>query len=250
MESAARRIEAPRLAPGAWQQWLSGQVPGCAVRTLVAPRQRLVVLAPHPDDEVLACALLMQQHAASGGAVQIVAVTDGEASHAEVGWPVQRLQAIRCAERHEGLARLGLAHVPIVPLHLPDGGVAQAGSRLHAALQALVAPGDVLVTTWRLDGHPDHECCGRVALDVAQRTGSVLLQAPVWMWHWAEPGAPDIPWEALRAVGGPPEAQAAKIAALQAHRSQLLPRSHRLGPVLDAAILERALWPQEYFFVC
>lgn len=247
--ASSRRIAAPRVPAATWQAWLCQHVPARAAAPLPAPSQRLVVLAPHPDDELLACALLMQRHAAQGGALHLVAVTDGEVSHADAGWPPHWLAGMRDSERREGLARLGLANVPITPLHLPDGRVAEAGSRLHAALLALLRPGDALVTTWRLDGHPDHECCGRVALDVARRLGLGLLQAPVWMWHWATPGAPDIDWSALRALPAPRAAHLAKALALRAHRSQLMPRSPTLGPVLDAAIVERASWPCEYFFV-
>lgn len=246
--AAARRIEVPRVPPATWQHWLQRQV-APARRPLVDPGQRLVVVAPHPDDEILACALLMQQHARQGGALQLIAVTDGEASHADIGWPADWLPPIRRSERHEGLACLGLGQMPVTQLHLPDGGVAEAGSRLHAALLALLTPGDVLLTTWHLDGHPDHEACGRVARDVARRLDLPLLQAPVWMWHWAEPGACDIDWSRLCAVCGDARACEAKAQALRAHRSQLLPRAPGLPPVLDEAIVERAQWPSEYFFI-
>ncbi len=246
--AASRRIAAPCVPADVWLQWLARHV-ACSTQPLVASNRRLVVIAPHPDDEVLACALLMQQHAAQGGALHLVAVTDGEASHAAAGWPADWLPALRDSERREGLARLGLAQAPITRLHLPDGGVAEAGARLHAALMELLRPGDALLTTWRLDGHPDHECCGRVALDVSRRLGLPLLQAPIWMWHWARPGAPGIDWPALRALQAPPPALAAKWAALQSHRSQWLPRAAHLPPVLDSAIAERARWPCEFFFV-
>lgn len=245
---AARRIAAPRIAPAVWQSWLGRHVRVCR-EPLLDPSRRLVVIAPHPDDEVLACALLMQQHAACGGALHLVAVTDGEASHGETGQGVRWLARLRDSERCAGLARLHLLHMPITRLHLPDGGVAQAGSRLHAALQQLLRPGDTLLTTWRLDGHPDHECCGRVAADLAWRLGLELLQAPVWMWHWASPGTPGIPWQRLCALPATRQAVRAKIAALRAHHSQWLPRSPQLPPVLDDAIIERAHWQHEYFFV-
>lgn len=245
--ATSRRAASAPVPSARWHDWLEQHVPTSA-QALVSPARRLVVLAPHPDDEVLACALLMQQHAAAGGALHLVAATDGEASHLQAPWTVQHTQAIRCSERSAGLAALGLQHVPVTPLHLPDGGVAQAGGRLHAALLDLLAPGDALVTTWRQDGHPDHDGCGRVALDLARGLRIPVLQAPVWLWHWAQPGAPGIPWHALRALAAPPAALRRKAVALQAHRSQLAPRSAQLGPVLDAAAVERAHWPREYFF--
>src|SRR5690606_13114314 len=119
--------------------------------------------------------LLMLQHAARGGQGHVVAVTDGEGGHAQAGPSVRELQQQRSRERCEGLMRLGLETVPVTPLPLPDGAVAEAGARLHAALLSLLTPRDALVTTWRLDGHPDHGCCGRVTLELAQRLGLPLL---------------------------------------------------------------------------
>jgi hypothetical protein len=37
----------------------------------------------------------------------------------------------------------------------------------------------------RGDGHPDHEAVGRAARSAARRTDAILLEYPIWMWHWA-----------------------------------------------------------------
>ena len=55
-------------------------------------------------------------------------------------------------------------------------------------------PGTWCAATWRGDGHPDHEAVGRAAATAVERTGAVLVEYPVWMWHWALPGDPDVPW--------------------------------------------------------
>jgi len=246
-DAASRFIALPKVSATDWQSWLEERVP-VQTQPLVDPARRLVVVAPHPDDEVLACALLMQQHSSLGGALHVVAVTDGEASHTQAQWPMDDLQQRRTRERREGLARLGLQDVPVTPLHLPDGGVAEAGSRLHAALLALLTPQDAIVSTWWLDGHPDHECCGRVAQDVARLLRLPLLQAPVWMWHWAQPGLATVPWHTLRAIDVSARMRACKAAALHAHQSQLTARAPEQPPVLDDTIVARALWPYEYFF--
>ncbi|MBF9266830.1 PIG-L family deacetylase, partial [Acidovorax cattleyae] len=69
------------------------------------------------------------------------------------------------------------------------------------------------------------------------------------MWHWAEPEHPKVPWHRLCAFQPAAGAAAAKQAALARHRSQLSERGHGMAPVLDGAILERARWPLEYFFL-
>jgi len=65
-----------------WRDWLADlRPPALSIEQLLANTQRVVVVSPHPDDEVLACGGLLALHARRGGEVMVVAVTDGEASH-------------------------------------------------------------------------------------------------------------------------------------------------------------------------
>jgi hypothetical protein len=57
-----------------------------------------------------------------------------------------------------------------------------------------VVPGDLCLATWRGDGHPDHEAVGRAAARAARFVGATLWEFPVWAWHWARPGAIEVPW--------------------------------------------------------
>jgi LmbE family N-acetylglucosaminyl deacetylase len=75
-------------------------------------------------------------------------------------------------------------------------------------------------TTLRGDGHPDHEAVGRASAAAASRNGCTLVEYPVWMWHWAHPQHPDVPWEHLVTVPLHEGARATKRAALSRYRSQ------------------------------
>jgi LmbE family N-acetylglucosaminyl deacetylase len=101
-------------------------------------------------------------------------------------------------------------------------------------LTALLSPGRWCLSTWRGDGHPDHEAVGRAAARACTTTGARLLEYPIWMWHWAQPGDRDVPWERAYRIDLPAASIAAKAAAITAFRSQIAP----LGPAeADAAIL-------------
>nr|MBP6330775.1 PIG-L family deacetylase [Dokdonella sp.] len=44
----------------------------------IDPCDRVLVLAPHPDDEVLATGGLIQQALAAGAALRVIVATDGD----------------------------------------------------------------------------------------------------------------------------------------------------------------------------
>ena len=137
----------------------------------------------------------------------------------------------------------------VVRLGLPDGRVARHVELLAYRLRLLLRPGDVVISTWRLDGHPDHDATGLAAAQACAAAGCRFVEAPVWMWHWAAPGDERVPWPRLHGVTLAPTAWSRKQAAMAAHVSQLGPRHADEGPVLGPAIVARAGRTAEYFFV-
>ena len=254
----SRPIQGEGTTGQTWQDWQGlSELGAVFFNDLLGAEQRLVVLAPHPDDEILACGGLLACHAARGGVSLVVAVTDGEASHQGVPtWNADRLAERRRQESARGLARLGLfsSNCPgIARLGLKDGGLAHCREQLVDSLGGQLAADDLVVSTWRCDGHPDHDAVGAAAVEVCTRVGCKLLQAPVWMWHWSRPGDSRVPWLRLHRLSLPASAVYAKTNALLAHASQLEARGGRgsqsLGPVLGRQIQERAGWTCEYYFL-
>ncbi|MEU4243350.1 PIG-L family deacetylase [Actinoplanes sp. NPDC026619] len=220
-----RPIAGDGTGEGAWRAWPAMEHWPALV--LEPPGPPLVV-APHPDDEILGVAGLM----AVLGAADVAAVTDGEASHpGSFVHTREELAAMRRAETAEALRRLRIDGT-VYRLGHPDGGIDE--DVLAGELAKLLTPGRWCFTTWRGDGHPDHETAGRAAARACAETGARLFEYPIWAWHWAYPDDPDVPWQRARRVDLPPAAQAAKAAAIAAFPSQIEP----LGPAeADAAIL-------------
>jgi LmbE family N-acetylglucosaminyl deacetylase len=251
------RIEVAGMSESAWSGWLAG----IARRELgdwLLAGSRLVVLAPHPDDEILACGGLLAMHTARGGESLIMAASDGEASHAgcthspATPWALADgfadLAQHRRSESSEGLKRLAPKSFKTVRFGLPDGGLAQRQGELQAHLEQWLKPGDTLLTTWRHDAHPDHESCGQAAARTAASVGCRLLEAPVWMWHWGQPNDARVPWHRLGSLALPHDVVQRKALALDAHVSQLTPRDGVTGPVLGDEMVRRAQRSCEYFF--
>ena len=249
--TSERLIRGDGTPEDVWRPWLRDRPTAAlcdASWLLHAPR--LVVVAPHPDDEVLACGGLLAMRAVDADEVLIIAVTDGEASHGRAPGPAaSALAERRRAERLTGLHRLGLQGASLLRCGFADGFVERGEHALTARLAALLRPGDVVIVSWRLDGHPDHDAAGRAAAKACAAVGSRLVEVPIWMWHRACPDDERVPWQRLAALPIEPLAWRRKQAAQGAHASQLTARNAALGPVLDAAICARARRACEYFFI-
>jgi LmbE family N-acetylglucosaminyl deacetylase len=85
----------------------------------------------------------------------------------------------------------------------------------------LLGPGRQCLATWRGDGHPDHEAVGRAAAAACARTGAVLWEYPIWMWHWTRPADPRVPWRSAHRIPLDRSAVCAKAHAIAAFTSQI-----------------------------
>ncbi len=95
--------------------------------------ERLLVFAPHCDDETLGCGGLIQQTLAAGGAVQTVMLTNGDGFRTAVERQARTLRigpqdyirfaALRQGESHTALEALGVKPKDILFLGYPDRGL-------------------------------------------------------------------------------------------------------------------------------
>ncbi|MFJ5273512.1 PIG-L deacetylase family protein [Streptomyces sp. NPDC088358] len=232
----AGRFDDPIQAPGTeerlWREW-----PGWAgLPEITLPRSgRVVVVAAHPDDEVLGFGGSLALLAASEAEVTVVVLTDGEGSHPHSRTVTpEELARLRAAETRAALAELGATHIQLLRWGVADTEVAKHERRITERLHPLVTGAALVVAPWTGDVHSDHEAAGRSALAAAGDAATPCWLYPVWMWHWARPDDPRVPWHRAARVTLTEPVQARKRAAVARYASQIRP----LGPdPEDAAIL-------------
>ncbi len=247
---SARHIHGHGTPEAAWlASPMLRHMPRASFDQLAGDAPRLVVVAPHPDDEVLGCGGLIADAVRRGRDVLVVAVTDGEHCYpALAAWPPARLAELRRAELVAAVTTLGLPEAAIHAVAIADGGVRGAGAALANAMHALLRPDDLALVTWARDGHPDHEGSADALLDAAARRGTRVLQYPVWGWHWMQPESADFaPARALR-FDLDDALRAAKAEAIACFDSQLgLGPVAAPEPILPAHVAERFARPFEVF---
>jgi LmbE family N-acetylglucosaminyl deacetylase/glycosyltransferase involved in cell wall biosynthesis len=173
--------------------------------------ERLLVLAPHPDDEVIACGGLVALHLREGRAVRVVVATDGaQAGSAEV----------RMEESRRALDILG-AGAALGFLGLPDRGLDDAvAPRLREELLAFRP--DLILVPSPIEIHPDHFALARVFCELVQRDETLFADLAVARVAFYEVGQPLRP----NAIVDISDVADAKYAAIAEHESQLAFRNY------------------------
>jgi LmbE family N-acetylglucosaminyl deacetylase len=172
---------------------------------------RVLVLAPHPDDEVLGCGGTLCQHTAAGDRVVAVFLTSGELGLKHL--PREKAWTIREGEARSAAKILGLAGVEF--LRGPDWGVGEAKAQLAPPLRAMLQreKPNLIYVPHPGDWHPDHQASLPLLQLTLARTrvaDSELRAYEVWS-----------PLPAFDHVVDITPVMPRKLRALRAYRSQL-----------------------------
>jgi LmbE family N-acetylglucosaminyl deacetylase len=192
-----------------------------------------MLIAPHPDDEALACSVILQQAVRAGAAIRIVYVTDGDNNP----WPQRvlerrwRLSAsdrkrwgkLRRAEALAALRVLDIHPGDVRFLALPDQGLTGLLLRdCYSALSPLTqviddwSPTDILAPALS-DIHPDHNAVAvMVRLIFAD-----FLASGVSQWNYLVHGRSPAFFDRAAELS-PSEAEiATKCDAIRCHKTQV-----------------------------
>jgi len=192
---------------------------------------RILLFAPHPDDETLAAGGLLQQAVAAGACVHIVLATDGD----DNPWPhrvLERQWKIEVADRMlwgmrraqetlDALEMLGCPRSCTTFLHLPDQsltelflrGDAEVVERIATVIEE-VQPTHVIAPS-AFDLHPDHSALHilvRLALSREEHGAERLYYSVHTRGYHSD-------WTAAT-IELTPNEQAVKRLAILCHRSQ------------------------------
>ena len=174
--------------------------------------ERLLVLAPHPDDEVIGCGGLVAQHLRERRLVRIVVATDGAEANAGA--------ADREEETRRGVARLG-DHAEIEFLRLPDRRLDDTVAPRIREILLEFRP-DLIAVPSPIEIHPDHLALARAFVDLVQKDETLfadLAVAKVAFYEVSQPIRPN-------ALVDITDVAELKYEAIAEHRSQTTLRDY------------------------
>src|SRR5689334_1017946 len=219
-----------------------------------------MLIAPHPDDEALACSVILQQAVRAGAAIRIVYVTDGDDNPwpqrvLEKRWRLSASDRKRWGKlrRKEALAALHVLDInpaDVQFLALPDQGLTDlllrdCNSALRRLAQAIDdwSPTDILAPSI-FDIHPDHN-----AVAVMMRLISADFLTPgVSQWNYLVHGRSRAFFERAAELSPSEEETATKRDAIRRHQTQVKLSRRRF--LKYAARPERFLRVQSESAVC
>ena len=210
-------------------------------------RSRLLLFAPHPDDESLACSILLQRAVRAGAVVRVVYVTDGD----DNPWPQRvlerkwRLNAtdrrrwgrLRRTEALAALRVLGVNGSAARFLALPDQKLTallmcdcQSALERFAAIIADWKPTDLLLPSIS-DTHPDHSALAvMLRLVLSESFSAPMATGQMAAWSYVVHGRSPAFFDRAETICQSDIEAATKLRAIRCHKTQLkLSRKRFLG---------------------
>jgi len=208
------------------------------------PRGRVLVIAPHADDEVLGCGGTLARHVARGDEVDVIVLTDGALGTSDGSTDLDLVRQRR-AEAEAGMALLGVSKCEFWELpegHEPDAGVLGALT-LRLAMRVCGAEPALVYAPWIGEGHADHFHAARLA-----RLGLALsafegLALGYEVWTPLEPRwLVDVTgvWECKRAAVSEHASQLVHTDLYGIARANAARRAHLLGETCSPGEAPRA----------
>ncbi|MBB6099943.1 LmbE family N-acetylglucosaminyl deacetylase [Deinobacterium chartae] len=189
---------------------------------------KLLIVVPHPDDEVYGAAGTILDFVAEGRTVGLITLTRGEKGRTlGLAADPEELAALRAGPGGELQSCLEVLGVQLHRQYTyPDGGLKNVDAEeltqlVHAALEELRPEIVLTFPPNGANGHPDHVATSRVVREAFARAGQ-----PCTLWYYAGTPPED---PALLETYLPPTVErdvthhiATKLRAISMHRSQAL----------------------------
>ena len=206
-----------------------------------------VIIAPHPDDEVIGCAGLIQDLVERGTPPHIIILTGGEGSHRGCcDTSAEEIIAARHQLTLDAAATLGLPESHIHCLGYPDGGVAlehPATESLRELLAQLSTK--ALFVPHHGEGWSDHLQAAEITKHLMTGKDTAIYEYCVWMWYY---NVWHLDFKQACLLRMSRAQHQCKLRAMSQYVTPLAPCGKPWSGVLPKPFLKAAEWNRELYF--
>jgi LmbE family N-acetylglucosaminyl deacetylase len=216
-----------------------------------------VIIAPHQDDETLACGGIIARKRNEGLPVIVVFITDGSASHpGHPRFDPPAISALRREEAMAAMACLGIERTAVHFLNEPDGTLKTINAARRealvvrlAGLLAAIAPAEIFLPC-NPDGSSEHDATFGFVTDALARS---RIQPDIWqypVWSWWNPVLLLRRWLATKDCRRLPleDYRQHKQQAILCYQSQIAPLAPDSTAALPPNLVDLFVTDTEFFF--
>lgn len=216
-------------------------------RPLLELSENTVILAPHPDDEVIGCAGLIQTLVERGTPPHVIILTGGEGSHRGCcDTSAEDIIKARHQLTQKAATTLGLPLSNIHCLEYPDGGIDIAHTeteKLKVLLEEL-SPKAIFLPH-NSEGWNDHVRVAGIIKKLIKQHLVDVYEYCVWMWYY---NVWNLDNKNARILKISPSQHQRKLQAIEQYVTPLAPCGKPWSGVLPKAFLKAARWKRELYF--
>lgn len=223
----------------------------CFYRSQILPiiYNKPLIIAPHPDDEVLGCSGLIQRMIKNGKQVHVVILSGGGKSHQSCC----HIDESILIDSRRNLSRKAakILGLPLSQLHLldyPDGSISFNNSETQS-LQALIEKNspDAIFVPHKGEGWSDHIEAGKVVREIirTKSTPIQLYEYCVWFWYY---NVWNLDWKNAFVLEMNQREHQLKLKAIDAYVKPLASCGKPLSGVLPKILIQANCWKKELYF--
>lgn len=206
-----------------------------------------VIIAPHPDDEAIGCAGLIQALLERGTPPHVIILTGGEGSHRGCcDTSVEDIMTARHQLTLDAAATLGLPESYIHCLSYPDGGVFLEHPETDRFRELLVQLSPkALFVPHHDEGWSDHLQAAEITNLLMADKDVSIYEYCVWMWYY---NVWRLDFKNAHVLKMPRAMHQRKLQAIDEYVTPLAPCGKPWSGVLPKPFLKAAEWSRELYF--
>ena len=219
----------------------------CMIPVEFIDSKRVLIIAPHPDDEVMGCGGLIHRLCKRGIPPHVIILTGGGQSHAACcHLPEAAIKEERRAMASQITQKLGLPADHLHLLDFPDGSISPCHEEMEPLrdLVAEIQPETVFIPHHG-EGWPDHLVCRELVETMPELESSTIYEYCVWLWYY---NVWKLDWKRGCLLRMTKAEHVAKCKAVEEYTVKPAPCGKPWSGVLPKLLIGACKWNKELYF--